>query len=119
MLVKSFKIQTFSSKTARNKILLSTLNKYAGSTQPNTSNTIFLDSKGGDFNFNFRCESSVIKTLPFFDNLFIIKNAAFIFNFLPNKISISVTFDELGVLNGRTALAELLLDQPWTVTIQK
>ena len=30
-----------------------------------------------------------------------------------------MTFEKLSVLNGRTALEGLVLDQSWTVTIQK
>ena len=48
-----------------------------------------------------------------------IKNAAFIFNFLTNKISISMTFQTLAIPNGQLALAGPVLYQPWTVTIQR
>ena len=41
------KIQTLSSKTARNKFLWSTLIKFAGNAHRNTTNTIVLDWKGG------------------------------------------------------------------------
>ena len=53
-LANYFKIPTFSSKTARNKLLWSTLIKFAGKTPPNTNNTLFVDSKGGYSFFNFR-----------------------------------------------------------------
>ena len=48
----------------------------------------------------------------------IIKNAAFIFDFLTNKVSISTIFEETGVSGGQTALAGLVWDQSWTVKIQ-
>ena len=65
--------------------------KFAGSTTTKTTNTIFLDPKEGYFDFNFRRECSVIKTLQ-----------------------------KIGVTSGRKAIAGLiLLDQLCTVTIQR
>ena len=40
-------------------------------------------------------------------------------DFLTNKLSISTTFEKLSVPAGRIALAGLVLDQIWSVTIQK
>ena len=48
----------------------------------------------------------------------IIKNKAFIFNFLPHKLSITITIEKLSFPNGRKALAGPVLHQSWTVTIQ-
>ena len=47
----------------------------------------------------------------------IIKNAAFMSEYLTNKLSISITFET--ILKGRTAIAILVLVQSWTVTIKK
>ena len=47
------------------------------------------------------------------------KNAVFIFDFLPNKLSTSITFEILSHPNGRTALAAPVVDQFWTVSIQR
>ena len=61
--------------------------KFTGSTDPTTTNTILLISKGGFFYFKFRWECSVVKTLPFFLNLFVdYQNAASFFYFLTSKI---------------------------------
>ena len=49
----------------------------------------------------------------------IIKNASFIFDFLTNKMSISITFEKISVPSGQTVLEEIVCDQNWTVTIQK
>ena len=42
-----------------------------------------------------------------------------LFNFSTNKLYISTTFEKSIVPNGQKALAELVLGQSWTVTIQK
>ena len=52
ILAKHYKIKTFSSKTARNKFLYSILIKFTGCTDPNTTNTVFVDTKGGFFTSN-------------------------------------------------------------------
>ena len=49
----------------------------------------------------------------------IIKNAAFNFDLLTNKLSRSKEFDRIGVLKGQQAIAGLVLVQPWTVIIEK
>ena len=49
----------------------------------------------------------------------IIKNEAFNFNLLTNKLHRSEPFKKLSVLNGRTAKAGLVLVQPGTVAIEK
>ena len=68
ILDKYFKIQPFLSKTGRNKLLWSTLIRKAGSTLPDNNHTTFVDSKEGYFCFSVRCECSVIKNSPVFDN---------------------------------------------------
>ena len=66
-------------------------------THRNTTNTIIIvDSKLGYFHFNFRCERSVIKTLPFFAKFtrWLSKRRIY-FWFLTKKISISTKFEKI------------------------
>ena len=56
---KYLKIQPFSSKIAPNKLLSSTLIKFAGSTHPKTTNMIFVNSKGATPHTSIYIESAL------------------------------------------------------------
>ena len=47
------------------------------------------------------------------------KSAAFIFDFLTNKLTISITLETVNNPNGQPSLAGIVLDQTLTVTKQK
>ena len=47
------------------------------------------------------------------------KSAAFTFDFLTNKLTISITLEKVNNPNGQTSLAGIVFDQTWTVTNQK
>ena len=77
-----FKIQSFLSKNARNRHILSTLIKFAERTQPKATNTISVNTKRASPTSTF-IESALELTFCRFllTYLEIIKTAAFIFNF--------------------------------------